>query len=650
MLLLRAVLLELLVCVHVVGGAVLFRRLFPRESPWFGYFVPTLLVMAVCNFVEHFVPLTELGWLLPFTVLGLGYVMARGGVAWQGLGLPTGLFLGIFTWAFYVRCLNPAITCNTEGVADMARVLDFCLGSRLPPVDVWCPPYDHGGYYTFQHYGASLLKRLFLLDIGTGYNVGYTLLNALTLLAGAGAAYAISGRRMWVCLGAVLILLANFTGSSVLLLYWNSAHPVPNLYAVFDSRLAVDIGDGWNDPNRHNPFGWIFHAPPPGLRLFTPAFNTYFPEFHANLGGHFMTLFTLLAAHEAFRLERSNWPWICLLLASLLTLITATWFIIVVGVLAAGCLVTAWISGRRPENLRIVIGGVALGLCLLWPTVDSLISGTYPVKLIWTPWDQHTNPWEFLIQWWPVIVPWLCLLFIWKRLSWMSCWVMVALPLLLVLVEVFTIGDRTLTVEKMWGAIYGAALVSFLPLAFAETGVAFRLLTRIYLIIALVFVGVWGSISYETAWRPNVLLLGGDYDLQSDPQKKRLEQVLSRLHNATVLSGRCEEAYNQSPSLVGFTSNKCYIAWYFQEYQCGHGGEAEFRARESADFYSGKMEDPLGFLHSNGIAAAMVYPDDTVPDDVVAKLRQQLAGGYRYIDCKGDGPNNAGVFVPLTSP
>ncbi len=126
----------------------------------------------------------------------------------------------------------------------MARVLDFCLGGTLPAIDTWCPPYDHGGYYTFQHYGASLLTRLFSLDIGTGYNMGYTLLNALTLLAGTGAAYAISGKRTWVALATLLVLLANFNGSSVLLLIWNSLHPHLG-YDIFDSRLANDIGDGW---------------------------------------------------------------------------------------------------------------------------------------------------------------------------------------------------------------------------------------------------------------------------------------------------------------------------------------------------------------------------------------------------------------------
>ncbi len=171
--------------------------------------------MAVLNFLEHFIALPDLSWLLPFTLGGLFLAIIRPGYSWEGLRLPTVLFLAIFTWALFIKCMNPEITCNTEGVADMARVVDFCLGDKLPATDSWMPPYDHGGYYSFQHYGASLLKRLLSLDIGTGYNMGYNLLNALTSLVGAGAAYSISGRRAWVAVATLLVLLANFTGSSV---------------------------------------------------------------------------------------------------------------------------------------------------------------------------------------------------------------------------------------------------------------------------------------------------------------------------------------------------------------------------------------------------------------------------------------------------
>ena len=57
MLLLRALLLWALVSVHVVGGAMLFRRLFAGESAWFGFIVPALAFCLGLNFIEHFVAL-----------------------------------------------------------------------------------------------------------------------------------------------------------------------------------------------------------------------------------------------------------------------------------------------------------------------------------------------------------------------------------------------------------------------------------------------------------------------------------------------------------------------------------------------------------------------------------------------------------------
>ncbi len=96
MLLLRAGLLELLICFHVLGGAVVFRRLFPRESPWLAFILPTLIVMSVLNFIEHFIALPNLVWLLPFTLGGLFLAMARPRYSWEGMRLRPSLSRDLF--------------------------------------------------------------------------------------------------------------------------------------------------------------------------------------------------------------------------------------------------------------------------------------------------------------------------------------------------------------------------------------------------------------------------------------------------------------------------------------------------------------------------------------------------------------------------
>jgi len=46
----------------------------------------------------------------------------------------------------------------------------------------------------------------------------------------------------------------------------------------------------------------------------------------------------------------------------------------------------------------------------------------------------------------------------------------------------------------------------------------------------------------------------------------------------------------------------------------------------------------------------LIYPNDNIPDAIVQQLRMQLAPGYDYIDCHGDGQESAGVFARRKAP
>ncbi len=103
------------------AGRWFFAGFFRGKSPWLAFIVPTLIVMAGFNFLEHYVSMPHLGWLLPFTLAGLLWAMARPGYSLEGMWLPGIFFVLLFSFVHFIRCLNPSITCNTEGVADMAR-------------------------------------------------------------------------------------------------------------------------------------------------------------------------------------------------------------------------------------------------------------------------------------------------------------------------------------------------------------------------------------------------------------------------------------------------------------------------------------------------------------------------------------------------
>ena len=306
MAILRDLLLWLILSAHVVGGAVVFRRLFPRESPWFGFIVPALALVMGLNFIEHFVALPSLLWLMPITLLGLIAMISRGGFSWEGLALPTTAFLLAFAFTFGVRCMSPDISTGSDGMYDLNMVLDYCQGQKVPPTDGWLPPLDLKLYYSFQQYAASVVKRLLNVDVGTACNASHALLSAFTAFCGAAVAFRASGGRGWIALTAVLLVEAAFTGSSAFL---NLFLPANQTYFV-----ANNLGGSLDNPNRgDNLLWWLvgLGSHHQRLELQVSGYWTWRDEYHANSAGHFLTLFAGFSVLELLRLERANWPWIC---------------------------------------------------------------------------------------------------------------------------------------------------------------------------------------------------------------------------------------------------------------------------------------------------------------------------------------------------
>jgi hypothetical protein len=115
--------------------------------------------------------------------------------------------------------------------------------------------------------------------------------------------------------------------------------------------------------------------------------------------------------------------------------------------------------------------------------------------------------------------------------------------------------------------------------------------------------------------------------------------------SSTFLSGKCVWCYNESPAPAVFTGNRSYIAWSYFESVADYPDEATRREKLDNDFYSGAIPDPIKFLQSNKISGVIIWPDDNISDDFLATLTRQLASSYEYIDCRGTGDKNAGVFL-----
>jgi hypothetical protein len=666
MLLLRALLLWSIVSLHVVAGAVLFRRLFPRESPWFGFIVPALAFCILINFVENFIAVPSLLWLLPFTTIGSVLLVARPDLTWEGarhlfhssqpspaaeparadfswrdLWLPLAIFLLSFAFTFFIRSIEPDILPSSDGLADLNLIANFMKGETLPPTDGWMPPFKLQYYYTFTHYCASVLTRLLGVDIGTGYNLSHALVSAFTCFAAAAVAWRITG-RVWITLLLPFIIESAATGSSAYLLL-TEKDPSP--------WLMDNLSGGLEHPDA-NPI-WKLLATAPyreRLELQVPGFWTWRDEYHPNAAGHFLTLLAAWVLMEIVAAgERRIWPWIAAIMIPFIAILTSTWALPITGLLCGGGLVIAWLKKSRPSNRNILFIAVAVTVVLIWPSLQLIFGAPNSPPMMWNHVEWRTPFYEFVIQWWPVILPWLALLLVWPRLPVGVKWAHVVVPLMLILIEVFNVEDgRYNTIEKMWGYTYGAGMVVFFSAVAMRSGIGFRIITA--LLLASSTVAMCGRL-HDTFrwidWHKDAWHVEGTGVLRGDPQRARLLEVLSQLHHATLLTGKVEWGYNASPALATFSGNRTYIAWTYSEEHYGHKGESDFRAQQVTDFYAGKMADPLGFLTSHGIAAVVIWPDDQIPDDVLNNLKTQLAPGYNYIDCRGDGPNNAGVFMAI---
>ncbi len=648
MLFLRACVLATLVCVHVLGGAVLFRRLFPRESPWWGFFLPTLLLVSTLNFIEHLVALPMLAVALPFTTCGsiLAMVCFRGW--WKSLRLPIALFVPTFLFCFSIKCLQPNINYyNTEGLTDLNRILDFCLGDTVPPQDCWLPPYPHTGYYTFMHYGASVLKRFLFVDIGTAYNVSSALVSSLTMLAGAAAAYTLGRFRPLIAVLTLVVLAGGFTGSLPIhaLLHPSDPNPVG----------SIDLGDGidWTQYKEFAPL-LLIKAPYNGYRIFTPGCYIYYSEFHAPMGGYLVTLLTVFSVAEVFRRRRAFFPWIFLIVGPVLVFITCTWLVFIVLLLAIPSLIYAWKLNRRPPTWRPVFLGAGLWLLLLDPTLTGLLCASGGQTFYFS----RKYPRDFItavIQWWPVYLPWLVLFFRWEKLNPVARWLHFWLVPIALSTETIYFSYRGTYLEKVLGAAYGVGITVVIPLLFAQPGRIFRGLSAAVILAGIISGTAWTVLSYTGAWGPAVLHLEGDHFLREDPVENKMEQTLKCIHGQTLLAGNARYAWFEAPTLAAFTENRCYLGWTNAEETTGHPAEADFRQKQINDFFEDRLPDPLRFLQDADISAVIVWPEDKISDARLNSMKSQLRPAFSYIDCRTPDTASAGIFVkksllPLEAP
>lgn len=641
MLVLQAFFLWLIVSTLLIGAAMLFHELFPKESPWLGFIVPPLALVLLMNFIEHGVAVPILVFLLPVLLGGTAWLLFFRKAFKEPLYLPSFVFLVTFAFTFGVRCLRPDISNGSDGISDLHMVTNYLQGQTIPPVDKWLPPYPFEWYYSLQQYAASVVGRLLDVKAGVAYNVSHALLSALTCVVAAGAAFRFSGGVTWITLAVPFLIEAATTGASVYVILF--VHN-PGVW------LASDLSGGMTDHNFDN--NWLFRildADPRRypLRLQTPGFWTWRDEYHANASGHFLTLLSVYMIGELTEIRRSVWPWVMAALIPLLAATASSWALPITVLLCWGVLPIALLCGRRPATPELTIPILIGSLMLVWPAFYNVTSTPEFPEIRWdVPMEERAPFFLFLVQWWPIIAFWICGCICWRKLSFGLRWIMIVVPLMLIGIEQVDIESRYNMIEKMWGYTWGAAMVGLFPVVASRSGVGFRALTSLWMFCAAISLF---SFVQDTAigvsWEKACFHLDGSHYIETNDQKKLMLQAMTQTRNATYLSGKADWCYNQSPALPVFTGNRSYVAWYTFLSIANYKSETMNRVKLNDDFYSGAMTNRLRFLRGNNITGVMIWPDDAIPDASLDAMKKDLEPDYDYIDCRTDSDKNAGVFL-----
>lgn len=651
MIILQAFFLWLMVSIPVIGGAIAFRRLFPLESPWFGLFIPPLAFVILINFIEHFVALPSLLFLAPLLFGFTIWSLFSPQFSKEGLLLPSLIFLGSFAFTFGIRCLQPDISFNSDGLADLNKINNYCQGDILPPIDTWLPPFRYEWYYSLQHYAASVVKRLFDIKLGVAYNVSHALLSALICVVAAAIAHRISGGKTWITAVMPFLIESSTTGSSA---YIQLTMHDPSLW------LANNLSGAFDDLPHNNPDNplWKLLASDPyheRLELQVPGFWSWRDEYHANASGHFLTLLSVFVIGELVHLKKTLWPWIMAALIPIIAVVSSTWAFPITFLLCGSAAAVALFCQRRPAQLNLTLIILFTGLMLLWPCFYNVTSSPEVPSLMLTKHEWAAPFWVFVIQWWPIGLLWIYGCFCFRELSFGLRCIMIVVPVMLITLEWITMESRYNTIEKMWGYTYGAAMFSLFPFVARRQEIVSRVITGILLLSATISLSGWLRNAWNWTpmgpWHDAEFCMEGDHYLRANDEKRKIVQVLSQVKHATFLTGKCISFnYYESPAPAVFTENRSFATWTYFESVANYADVAEAREKLNNDFYSGAMTNRLQFLQSNNITGVIIWPDNDISDDFLKTLTNELAPCYQYLNCREGGDKNAGVFLLRTPP
>jgi uncharacterized membrane protein len=587
-------------------------------------------------FVEHFVGLGGLAWCWPLTTAAAVWLTWRQWATIAAHWRTEAAFAASFAWVFVWRLCYPGIVPSSEKLGDLAMIASYLPGARLPPEDVWLPPFKFDVYYSFQHYAASLLGRLFDLGPGLTYNLGFCLLVALTTFCAAGCAWSIC-RSTWKTALVVAAFAAGGTGASI-----------PVHFMMRDPPLYASmrfIGDWATHGTVKTPFAqWLLAAgrvaPTDPVKMPTETFSYLLQlgDYHPPLSGFYLLMLALLCIARVEE-EGENGAATAIMAATIPVCAIANGW----SLPFQGLLVFAWLAYRtwdgRPIDWRMVAGGFLVSAALCYPFFSGFAYRTaaYNLKLKFLARNEHTPLLFGAIVLWPIVAAILLPLVSRGRARWIL-WMSGLWLVLFVFTETFYIDDiyagpyhRFNTTLKWWPWIQAGALLTAGAAGLRSASRAARYATAAVLLL-VTFYGVDLVRALATGYKGDFGRLDGAAWITDDPIERVVLEYLKAAPRSIVLQRLETGAFTPAPGIVEFAGQRAFIGWpEHEKLWRGQRADVMIREGEVKRFYAGEMPDAADWLLENRIDHVLwLKPEYKLPAGTFEKIDGQIRGAYYW--------------------
>jgi uncharacterized membrane protein len=571
----------------------------------------------VCFCLEH-----SFGWgprlpILPLTTVVSVWLIWRNRAVVRANWKMEALFGVGFLYCLLWRYTFPDIDQSEDKMPNFALIEGYMRGGRLPPPDLWMAPFHANFYYSFQHYGAALLGRLFGVGPGVSYHLAFcTLVGFLTMLMASCFARfcpSVLGR----CVGLLALVIG---GSGVALI----AHfLIKNPYSVDLVRfIGGAIVRNELSPMGHRVSTWMST---PGLepRDLPMEPLSYFltkGDFHPPLAGFVLLALaaTLIAAQETGATGRVRTVNHALLAATLpIALISNAWILPLQGILVGGWFVYRFIRGER-SCLLAGLAGAALATALEYPYLiqftHQAIGSNVAFRLVQR--GDHT-PWlGWLLTFWPVLGILALGLFNGDRRP-LSLFLIVTWCLALLATEFFYNHDlyggawaRFNSTLKWWQWVYAGIIMTLGASNLGSRSRLCRYGTLVLLLPNLSFAYDLGR-QFAAGSRDSLGQLTGTAWIERDPVIRDMIIELGSRPDGVTLESGLEMANSESPAVSLFSNKQNLLGWpWLEEAFRGSYIEIPERFDQINKFYAGKAPDPLGWLLHNNVKYILWLPRD----------------------------------------